>query len=46
MIWSKAFVMERERYDGADVAHVILRRAGSSTGTGCCAASSPTGASC
>lgn len=24
MIWSKAFVMERERYDGADVAHLIL----------------------
>jgi hypothetical protein len=23
MLWSKAFVMERERYDGADVAHLI-----------------------
>ena len=23
MIWSKAFVMERERYDGADVMHVM-----------------------
>ena len=23
MIWSKGFIMERERYDGADVAHVI-----------------------
>jgi hypothetical protein len=23
MIWSKAFVMERERFDGADVAHLI-----------------------
>ncbi|MFN2484874.1 MAG: nucleotidyltransferase [Candidatus Limnocylindria bacterium] len=23
MIWSKAFVMERERYDGADVIHLI-----------------------
>lgn len=23
-LWSKAFVMERERYDGADVAHLIL----------------------
>jgi hypothetical protein len=23
MIWSKAFVMERERYDGADVAHLF-----------------------
>jgi hypothetical protein len=22
-IWSKAFVMERERYDGADIAHLI-----------------------
>jgi hypothetical protein len=24
MIWSKSFVMERERFDGADVAHLIL----------------------
>lgn len=23
MIWSKSFVMERERYDGADVAHLV-----------------------
>jgi Uncharacterised nucleotidyltransferase len=23
MVWSKAFVMERERYDGADIAHLI-----------------------
>ena len=23
MIWSKAFIMERERYDGADVAHML-----------------------
>ena len=23
MIWSKAFLMERERYDGADVAHLL-----------------------
>ena len=23
MIWTKAFVMERERYDGADIAHLI-----------------------
>jgi hypothetical protein len=23
-LWSKAFVMERERYDGADVAHLIM----------------------
>jgi hypothetical protein len=23
-LWSKAFVMERERYDGADVAHILL----------------------
>jgi hypothetical protein len=27
MIWSKAFVMERERYDGADIAHLIHARA-------------------
>jgi len=26
MIWSKVFIMERERYDGADVAHILLRR--------------------
>lgn len=26
-IWSKAFIMERERYDGADIAH-ILRHSG------------------
>jgi hypothetical protein len=25
MIWSKSFIMERERYDGADVAHVLLK---------------------
>lgn len=28
MIWSKAFIMERERYDGADVAHLFHDRAG------------------
>ena len=28
MIWSKAFVMERERYDGADVAHLLHACAG------------------
>lgn len=27
MIWSKSYVMERERYDGADIAH-ILRQSG------------------
>jgi Icc-related predicted phosphoesterase len=27
LIWTKAFVMERERYDGADVAHLILAHA-------------------
>lgn len=26
-VWSKAFVMERERFDGADVAHLILAHA-------------------
>lgn len=29
MIWSKAFVQERERYDGADVLHLLLRCADS-----------------
>src|SRR5579862_1829239 len=28
MIWSKAFVMERDRYDGADIVHLIRARAG------------------
>jgi hypothetical protein len=23
IIWSKAFIMERERYDGADIAHIL-----------------------
>ncbi|HVL76125.1 MAG TPA: nucleotidyltransferase [Noviherbaspirillum sp.] len=27
MIWSKAFIMERERYDGADIVHLLLTRA-------------------
>ena len=26
MIWSKAFIMERERFDGADIAHLLRRR--------------------
>ena len=26
IIWSKAFIMERERFDGADIAHLILVR--------------------
>ncbi|MBI5440964.1 MAG: hypothetical protein HY900_07120, partial [Deltaproteobacteria bacterium] len=25
MIWSKSFIMERERFDGADVAHLLLK---------------------
>jgi hypothetical protein len=28
MIWSKTFVMERERYDGADIAHLLRACAG------------------
>jgi hypothetical protein len=27
MLWSKSFVMERERYDGADVMHILRTRA-------------------
>ncbi|CAA9345569.1 MAG: hypothetical protein AVDCRST_MAG11-3203 [uncultured Gemmatimonadaceae bacterium] len=27
MVWSKSFVMERERYDGADVIHILRTRA-------------------
>ena len=26
MIWSKAFIQERERFDGADIAHLIVAR--------------------
>lgn len=26
-LWSKAFVMERDRFDGADIAHIVLRAA-------------------
>lgn len=26
MLWSKAYIMERERFDGADIAHLILTR--------------------
>jgi len=29
LLWQKAFVMERERYDGADVAHLLLAHAAS-----------------
>ena len=45
MIWSKAFIMERERYDGNDVAHLLhaTRRPGW-TGSACCAASTSSGA--
>jgi hypothetical protein len=28
MIWSKALIQERERFDGADVAHLLLARSG------------------
>jgi hypothetical protein len=27
MLWSKAFIMERERFDGADIAHLLRARA-------------------
>lgn len=26
IIWTKAFIMERERFDGADIAHILLKR--------------------
>ena len=29
MIWSKGFIMERERFDGADIAHILHARADS-----------------
>jgi len=45
MIWSKAFVMERERYDGADIAH-LLRVKGASPGRACSSTLVNTGACC
>src|SRR5262249_31394295 len=27
ILWAKAFIMERERFDGADIAHLLLHRA-------------------
>ena len=45
MIWSKAFIMERERYDGADIAHLILACGGGVwTGAACWGASGGGGA--
>ena len=32
LIWQKAFVMERERFDGADVIHLLANCAAQSTG--------------
>ena len=37
MIWSKSFVMERERFDGADITH-ILRKSGAVDRLGAAAA--------
>ena len=39
MIWSKAFVLERERFDGADVAHLIRDCGPQLDWERCCAAS-------
>jgi hypothetical protein len=25
IIWQKAYIMERERFDGADIAHLLLK---------------------
>ena len=33
MIWSKALLQNRHRYDGADIAHLICGRASGSTGS-------------
>lgn len=38
LLWQKAFIMERERFDGADVQH-LLRSCGRKMGLGKCAAS-------
>ena len=43
MIWSKAFVLERERFDGADVLHVVRDCGPAWTGSGCCVGSGRSG---
>ena len=45
MIWSKAFIMERERFDGADVAHLLGARPTARL-AGLLDASTPIGACC
>ena len=46
-IWSKIFVQDHHRYDGADVAHMILRNATTrSTGGSCCRTWSSIGKCC
>jgi hypothetical protein len=43
---SKAFIMERERYDGGDIAHLLLARAEQLDWAACWSASARTGACC
>jgi hypothetical protein len=43
---SKAFIMERERYDGGDIAHLLLANASGWTGPACWIASVRIGACC
>jgi hypothetical protein len=43
IIWSKAFIMERERYDGADISHLIRACQGRLDWPGWSRASVPTG---
>ena len=35
MLWSKSYVMERERYDGADMVHLLHACGARLTGIGC-----------
>ena len=42
MVCSKAFVMERERFDGADVAHVLRKSGAQMDWPSCCSASAET----
>ena len=46
MILSKSFVMARERFDGADINHVLRAAARNSTGSACCAATPVTSGCC
>ena len=46
LVWAKLFVLDRERFDGADIAHVLRATATGSTGGTWWTAAAGTGACC